>query len=338
MARWVIAAAWAYAAAAVLAAAAMWLWGDRWWPGTALLFGPRWLLLLPLAILLPALLLVRPRRRLRDALLPLALAVLVVLGPFMGLRLGWRGLLAPGDGPTLRVATFNAGGAVGPVVALLPVLQDADVDVATVQECDSEVPRLLEDHPLWHMHRVYGLCVLSRHPIVSAEPARWDELDAVAQRGMGQSGTAVEYRLRAPSGELRLVNLHLETPRKGLERLRYDMESSPVAGNTLIRTVGSRRVFEWTGPDRHGLVVAGDFNMPVESTIYRAGWSTLRNAYTDAGWGFGLTKDNGWIRVRIDHILTGGGWRARRAWLGPDVGSDHRPVLAELVDVRGGRP
>jgi vancomycin resistance protein VanJ len=35
--------------------------------------------------------------------------------------------------------------------------------------------------------------------------------------------------------------------------------------------------------------------------------------------------------VRIDHILAGPGWYCARCWVGPDVGSPHRPVLADLI-------
>jgi endonuclease/exonuclease/phosphatase (EEP) superfamily protein YafD len=34
--------------------------------------------------------------------------------------------------------------------------------------------------------------------------------------------------------------------------------------------------------------------------------------------------------VRIDHILAGHGWRCRRCWVGPNIGSAHRPVIADL--------
>ena len=50
-------------------------------------------------------------------------------------------------------------------------------------------------------------------------------------------------------------------------------------------------------------LVVGDFNAPVESVIYRRYWGDLRNAFSYAGFGFGSTRLNGWIRVRIDHIL-----------------------------------
>jgi vancomycin resistance protein VanJ len=35
--------------------------------------------------------------------------------------------------------------------------------------------------------------------------------------------------------------------------------------------------------------------------------------------------------VRIDYVWYTDDFRATRAWVGPDAGSDHLPVLAELV-------
>jgi endonuclease/exonuclease/phosphatase (EEP) superfamily protein YafD len=78
-------------------------------------------------------------------------------------------------------------------------------------------------------------------------------------------------------------------------------------------------------------VIAGDFNMPTDSDIYQLYWSSYTNAFSAAGLGFGYTKFTRWHGIRIDHILAGPGWRCRRSWVGPDVGSDHRPVLAELT-------
>ena len=42
-------------------------------------------------------------------------------------------------------------------------------------------------------------------------------------------------------------------------------------------------------------ILAGDFNLPVDSAIYREYWSGYRDAFSDAGWGFGYTE---WPRVR----------------------------------------
>jgi vancomycin resistance protein VanJ len=81
--------------------------------------------------------------------------------------------------------------------------------------------------------------------------------------------------------------------------------------------------------------VAGDFNMPVESSIYRAHWGDLKNAFSTRGLGWGGSKKTSWHSVRIDHVVHNHSWRCIHAAVGPDVGSDHRPVFAvlERVDI-----
>ena len=44
-----------------------------------------------------------------------------------------------------------------------------------------------------------------------------------------------------------------------------------------------------------------------------------------------MTKYNGWIRARIDHVLTNDQWHVDRARVGPDAYSDHRPLLVDLT-------
>lgn len=305
----------------------LWALGDRTWIGTAMLFGPRWLLLLPVV----ALALATPFAR--RATLPTALAAAVVVGPFMGFRVGWQGLMASGE-DRVGVASLNAAGHAYPVLDLLDQLEARRVDIAAIQECSPDVETLLYRNPGWQLHRSYELCLLTRYPSEEVESRRWEELDAIASSGMGRSGTAARYVVRLPGREVHVVNLHLETPRKGLERLRYGGATGPVESNIYVRDLGSRRVLDWLGTSPDQLIIMGDFNMPVESAIYRNGWSDFANAFSKAGWGLGLTKDNGWIRVRIDHVLVGRSWRVRRASVGEHVGSDHWPVFAELVPRR----
>ena len=78
------------------------------------------------------------------------------------------------------------------------------------------------------------------------------------------------------------------------------------------------------------LIVAGDFNMPVESAIYRAHWHEFTNAFSCAGWGFGATKATRWHGIRIDHVLLGPGWSCAGAQVGADLGLDHRPMVVDL--------
>jgi len=83
-------------------------------------------------------------------------------------------------------------------------------------------------------------------------------------------------------------------------------------------------------------IVAGDFNMPVESSIYQHVWGGYRNAFSSAGIGYGWTQRARAKRlatsigIRIDHILTGKGVVTRNCEVGPDIGSDHLPLLADI--------
>ena len=85
------------------------------------------------------------------------------------------------------------------------------------------------------------------------------------------------------------------------------------------------------------VIVAGDFNMPADSLIYRESWDGYANAFSRSGFGYGLSEmvDLHGLQfgIRIDHILTGAGLASCRCALGPGVGSDHLPLIAEICRV-----
>jgi endonuclease/exonuclease/phosphatase (EEP) superfamily protein YafD len=152
---------------------------------------------------------------------------------------------------------------------------------------------------------------------------------------IGGSGDVVRYLIATPSGDVQVTNLHLETPRKGFEGLDvFDIDQ--LRDNTELRDIESDLARRWVdqGVAKRPVpvVVAGDFNTPVESRIFQAHWSDgLQDAFSRVGRGLGMTKYNGWIRVRIDHVLAGPRWYLRRTEIGYDLGSDHRPLIVDLV-------
>jgi endonuclease/exonuclease/phosphatase (EEP) superfamily protein YafD len=79
------------------------------------------------------------------------------------------------------------------------------------------------------------------------------------------------------------------------------------------------------------VLLAGDFNTPPESALFSQLWGGYTDAFSTAGWGWGYTFRSWKTTVRIDHILAGPGWSCERCWVGPYVGSPHRPVLADLT-------
>ena len=317
--------AWGYLAGAILYAALLWLSGDSWWVATVLLFTPRWPMLLPAPLLALTVLPVRPR-----LLLPVALGVLVILGPGMGYRLGVLGWFTRSTVPALRLITFNVDAGENPrVLALSLGLQPYRPDVVALQECNAETANPEFWPAGWTVRFDDGICLAGRFAVLEArafEPGRTGDQRA--------TGTAMFYRLKTDSGPIDLGVLHLETPPKGLAQLRTSAGVSAMERNVLVREVGSRLLRRWFAEQSDALIIAGDFNMPVESTIYRSNWGSCGNAFSRVGFGFGSTRIMPNYSIRIDHILTCKGWRPLRALIGPDLGSDHRPLIVDLTRTR----
>jgi endonuclease/exonuclease/phosphatase (EEP) superfamily protein YafD len=302
--------------------------GDRWWFATVMLFGPRWLCAVPLAVLLPAAALFR-----RRMLWVLAAAAIVVVGPIMGLCLPWA-RLAAGDGPSLRVLTCNVKGKCCNNAALDNLIEQTAPDVVALQGCWNEVR--VRWPAGWHVCQVADFLIASRFPVVHPGtdhtwqlPGHWPHRDML------------RCTVQAAGREIDFYSVHLLSPHEGLEavldrKTLLRPSDSPILDARIEqRRVESQDARRFVGDLTATPILAGDFNMPVDSTIYRRDWSNFRDAFSDGGVGFGYTE---WpqvrkvpLGVRIDHVLTGPAWRCRHCWVGPDVGSDHLPLLADLA-------
>ncbi|MCC6318784.1 MAG: endonuclease/exonuclease/phosphatase family protein [Gemmatimonadaceae bacterium] len=324
--------AWGALAGMVGVTILMWQAGDRWPVATILLFIGRWVYLIPIVGI--ALLV---RRRNRALLLPTYLALWIALFPVMGLRTGWRRMLPGPDGPTLRIVSFNT--AASPIVtdSLEALLERWGADVVALQECSASLAQRLPAIRGFHAHAVRPLCLLSRFPIVAAESMERSSLERVRNEGLagvGGAGYVVRYVLETPAGPVGFTNLHLETARKGLEPLLDGFDLSRLRDNSDLRDIEARRARAWVDGGLVPMIVAGDFNAPREGRNFADHWGDLRNAFDQVGQGFGYTRYNGWIRVRIDHVLYGDGLRAVTARVAGDAWSDHRPLIVELRRVR----
>lgn len=334
----------------VIAALLLWSLGDRWWPATVLLFGPRWILALPLGI---AVILAVAHDR---AVLPiLGVTALILAGPVIEFRTGWRALHArPDPSRDLTVVSYNVGGGRHLSTSAFGMVERWDADLLLFQECGGVLreeilaraaPPLdreeegtdvlaalgMARQPGWYAdHRPgTGLCILSRLPILTVEDMEREHL--VAAGGSGQVST---WHLDAGGREIRATGVHLETPRGGFERLLTGdwLASTPlISQRSTLRTIEHRQARSWL--DLHASsprIIAGDFNTPPESRAFRAYWNGWTNAWGHAGRGYGGTRLNGWIRPRIDHILVDARWQVVSARVGEDLGSDHLPVVATV--------
>lgn len=349
--RWTARAAWAYAGAILVAWGLLRFGSERVLLGTVLAYGPRFLLLIPLVVIVPAALIFA-----RRTVALLVVAGLVTIGPIMGGRVSLhtlgRGVPAAPGANTMRVISFNALGGAS-LSERLDELQAMRPDAVAIQECGPVLRGALEKFAAaqrWSLSVHHSLCTMTRWPIVAIDSMPRNDLARLARYGFGGSARVVRHTVATPRGAVILVNVHLETPRKGLNGflsaprvvesgagVRVADTTAPDARleiNTRIRELESERasLYAVRGDKSVPVIVAGDFNLPVESTIYRQHWSGYTDAFEVAGTGFGWSKREGTLlRVRIDHIL--GNRTAPRpvgAWVGPDWGSDHRPVIADL--------
>ncbi len=315
----IAAAGWLYLAA-VAAVAVVSRWADDWWPATLLAFAPLWVLTLPAAALVPAAAVLR-----RRSLLPVLAALALALGPASGFCLPVSAPVAdPPAGFRLRVLTCNLHYLDPDPDRLARLLSDERPDVAVFQERRSLRP--LGGLPDGFVQRPAG----GRQYVVAALPLRGVEVLGTNPDG---EGSVVRYRLGAGSREVTVFGVHLATPRGALwaaSRLRAAGPDS-VGGNSDLR----RRQSEWitglAGQVDGPVVVAGDFNTPPPSVLFREVWGGYADSFSRAGWGWGYTFFGGRTATRIDHVLAGPGWRCDGCRVGPDVGSPHRPVVADLT-------
>ncbi|MGI9629117.1 MAG: endonuclease/exonuclease/phosphatase family protein [Longimicrobiales bacterium] len=306
-----------YVVLLIVAAGLLWWGGDRWWLSTVLLFGPRWILGLPLLVLFPGALWLAPRVG-----VALAVGLLVFLFPFLGMNVGIPRTSGPGD---LEIVTINVADGRNLLESIPEFVAGSGADIVALQECPRAVrgsnPTI--DGYEFHAHR--GLCLFSRLAI--RDVATDIDHDSVP-------GTVARYTLEHPSGDqISFTNLHLPTPRAGLEDIREgDLRTGieHLDRDIRLRTRAAETARALVDGAQAPRIVVGDFNAPPESRIQRDAWGDLGNAFTIAGAGFGFTRYNGWIRARIDHVLFDPQWTAVSARVGEDVGSDHRPVVVRL--------
>jgi endonuclease/exonuclease/phosphatase (EEP) superfamily protein YafD len=309
-----------YVLAIAAAAAVLWLMGDRSWISLPLLYGPRWLLAAPLLLLVPAAIALKAT----GSALGLTVAAAAIAGPIAGFQLSPRAL-SSGDAPRdLRVLTHNLGRLSPTSPRFAAVLDQLRPDVALLQECVPEGDAAELTVPGWFTHYAHQMCLLSKHPIVSAEER--DRTDVWARGG---SGAIVLYTIETPIGRVQLLNLHLETPRDSLIALRHG-DVREAEDNLAQRTWESQLAREWADRATEPVIVGGDLNMTEESALYRSTWRGFTNAFGEAGLGYGDTKSTRWYGARIDHILLARGWECTNAWVGPETGSDHTPMIAEI--------
>lgn len=237
---------------------------------------------------------------------------------------------------TLSVMTFNVGNGLVSPANLVAALRQSKAAVVGLQELNAEQANAIErELGDTYPHRVMrgsgfsGRALLSTHPIGASE---WVEL--------APDRPDLRASIHLPGQSLGIVVAHPPPPRPGRRGIVFD----PVTA-TQIAHLG-----DLTASMPPALLL-GDFNMtprhPYHSRLQAAG---LVDAWLEIGGKGGSTFPQrlgktrrvdhhlSWVPLpsvaRVDYIWRTPGIIATAAWVGHAAGSDHRPVMAELV-VRG---
>ncbi|MBN1428443.1 MAG: endonuclease/exonuclease/phosphatase family protein [Anaerolineae bacterium] len=237
-----------------------------------------------------------------------------------------------GDCLQLTAMTYNLGngGTNTPPEDIARAVLESGADVIGFQEitapqADSMQTDLAVRYPYQTIYAagesVNGIALLSRYPIVEES----------VFYGSPKAMPNLDVTLDAQGRRLRVLVVHALPPGWSPDWRHY----------FCLRSLNDARLYTEMIADGPALLL-GDMNAPDQSEIHHVlTQSGLVDAYRAAGFGFGATFpsrqgygypfEHATPLFRIDYIFYTKQFRALRAWVGPDAGSDHMPVLAELA-------
>ena len=309
------------------------------------MFLPRLVLALPLVVLLPLLFILRDRRLL--ALQGVSLLALVF--PLMGVVL-------PGPGPSagragFRLMSFNVNSSFSGREAVFAEITAQAPDVVVLQENTdfSKLDELLRSrYPVVELSTQF--VIASRWPVRSTmEPPRLEYLER------DRSPRFLRYTIETPLGVVTLFNVHPLSPResfydlRGEAGLRKELTSGRLlAGsaaasfeaNSGLRKLQIETFGRMASRTDGKVIVAGDFNQPDPSRVLSDELGSFRDAFREAGWGFGYTFPGAAFKgrrtpkvpwMRLDRILLRGPLVATSFATRCAGVSDHLCVVADIA-------
>jgi endonuclease/exonuclease/phosphatase (EEP) superfamily protein YafD len=301
---------------------------DRlWW--LALINSLAFYLLLPLVWLVPAAIWWRQSRLLLGLALPLLVFVMFFGALFIPAVARPR---QPAHGPTLIAMSFNLLWSNRNYDKIVEAIQTVDPDIIGFQEATPKtiaelLPHLTSDYP-YHTfgseNPTRSVGVFSRWPLVGAASLPHPPLER-AMRVVVRVG---ERPLTVFVGHLAPNNM-----------LGYPLSqfTALTAERYAVREAESRYLQQELQSLGEPALLLCDCNMTDTSETYTILSTTLHDSFQEAGWGLGHTLYVGSIPVRlqrVDYIWHTGDLVATDARVGPDGGSDHRPIVATLQFVR----
>ncbi len=171
----------------------------------------------------------------------------------------------------------------------------------------------------------HGQVIFSKYPIINSGSVAFPNT----------SNNAIYVDVVKDDDTIRVYNIHLQS-------LHIDANVENLAkenSEALIRGVGETFKMQQSQTElflknktncKYPILIAGDFNNTAFSYVYRAIRGNLKDAFKEAGNGFGRTHNFKFFPVRIDFVLADTHFKVN-AFKTYDVEySDHYPVMARV--------
>jgi endonuclease/exonuclease/phosphatase (EEP) superfamily protein YafD len=221
----------------------------------------------------------------------------------------------PGDAHHLRVVVANVLGSNDDPEPLLAWIDVVDPDVVLLVEVTEPFIRAFEarvgEWPYQAhdpQHGPFGMGIASRLPIAAI--------------GLGMDGPGpvpvVDATINTSGGQVRFVGLHTLPPATP----RFMRDRDALMRWAVDHTRSASR-----------LIIAGDLNATSSSPAFRE--MVREGDLVDSRRGFGRQPTwplaFGSAGIGIDHLLLRGDMVVADRFVGPDIGSDHRPIFVDIA-------
>jgi endonuclease/exonuclease/phosphatase (EEP) superfamily protein YafD len=304
-----------------------------------ILYAPAPGLLLPLLVLSPLSLLLRPR-----LLAWHTLFAIIVFFIYMGFH--WAFFRPKPTASTVTAVTFNFGDSSR--TQFLEFLVREKPDLIVLQDARGRSVDLAQKIPGMQTSELGQFVLLSRFPIRSGKL-----VDSALAEGRP---IAARWEVTIQDRDVAVYSVHLPTPRRELSQF---LGKRRVLANLIgygKRQAGFGDYREWIhdrielarslvkvfAAEQKPMIVGGDFNTPDHGYIYHLFAGQMTDAFANTGRGWGFTFPGSKKRslsslagpwLRLDYFFTGHGWKAIECRPEPGVKSQHKAVLARFEPV-----
>lgn len=222
---------------------------------------------------------------------------------------------AHGQKANLRVLQANVYDRRHDASALLALIKETSPDIILLQEVNREWQTLLKPLETMYPYKAF----FPRAPGGTPDLAQYWRVDSETAQSLAESGLpAMKTTLVVNGRPICLVNAHTAAPFTTSRALRYQKQMKALTD--YMRAIDTPAI------------LSGDLN----ACIWSHPFQRLQKipALVDVRQGLGILGTwpsfFGPLRTALDHILVSRDIKIVHAWVGPGIGSDHRPLLADL--------